>query len=256
MIFDGKSQLIWRSGVKHDCVKVLELQKRNGYYINKLNEEVELEEDLIYYYLKGSYLKDKVINKSSLFTIITQKKVGESTDFIKNNLPLTYKYLSSHQEHFDSRKSSIYKNKPNYSIFGIGDYSFKPYKVAIAGLYKKYSVSLIIPDENGKPVMLDDTSYFLGFDNIAPALIVFSILNNEEVIKFVDSLSFNDTKRKYSKELLMRIDLFKITQILSFKTIKKELDILLPDYSHLVIEKDWIEFINSIKNQEAKLVLY
>ena len=32
----------------------------------------------------------------------------------------------------DNRKSSIYNKRPRFSIFGIGDYSFSKWKVAIS----------------------------------------------------------------------------------------------------------------------------
>jgi len=42
-----------------------------------------------------------------------------------------------------------------------GSLFFKPYKVAISGLYKSSHFSLLLPVD-GKPVMLDDTCYLLG----------------------------------------------------------------------------------------------
>ena len=55
-----------------------------------------------------------------------------------------------------------------FSIFGIGDYSFAKYKVTISGMYKRTTFSLVLP-ENDKPLMLDDTCYFIGFDTIEAA---------------------------------------------------------------------------------------
>ncbi len=102
--------------------------------------EINLEEELVYGVLKSSDLKQTVINKTRKFTIITQKKVGQDTSFIKKDFPKTFKYLVNNKAKFDLRKSSIYYNKPDYSIFGIGDYSFAPYKISISGLYKNYFV--------------------------------------------------------------------------------------------------------------------
>ncbi len=254
--YDGRCQFEWRSGIKHDCVKVLELKKINGIYSNGLSEQFEIEEDLVYRYLKGSQLKKKIINSSNLFTIITQAKINEGTDIIFEKFPKTYKYLYNHQNLFENRKSSIYKNKPKFSIFGIGDYSFKPYKIAIAGLYKEFNISLIIPDENNKPIMLDDTCYFLGFDILEFALIAFSMMNNEKFIKFIDSITFNDIKRKYTKDILMRIDFFEISQSLTYNDIKNIIELITPKYSDIISEKSWIDFVNSIKKADSKLVLY
>ena len=109
------------------------------------------------------------------------------------------------------RKSSIYRGKCNFSIFGIGDYSFKPYKIAISGLYKTFHFCLIKP-QNGKPVMLDDTCYFIGFDTLEQAEYIWNLLNTDIVEKLLKSISFDDAKRMITKDILMRIDLKKVAE--------------------------------------------
>ncbi len=160
---DGESQFVWRQGLKHDCSKIMELEQVNGHYINKLKQEVELEKDLLYGLLKSSDLKKKESKTYRKTTIVTQKKIGQETKYIERNFPLTYSYLNENKAHFDKRKSIIYRGKPSFSIFGIGDYSFAAYKVAISGMYKTTHFTLVYP-ENEKPIMLDDTCYFIGFD--------------------------------------------------------------------------------------------
>jgi ATP:corrinoid adenosyltransferase len=91
-----------------------------------------------------------------------------------------------------------------YSIFGVGDYSFKPYKVAISGLYKQTKFTLVKP--NGTVLLLDDTCYFIGFDTLEEAQTVQTSLNRPEIQKFIESFMFTDAKRAITKELLMRID--------------------------------------------------
>ncbi|GAG82958.1 unnamed protein product [marine sediment metagenome] len=54
---DGVCPFEWRQGVKHDCSKIMELDKANGFYVNGLNEEIKLEDGLIYGFLKSSDLK-------------------------------------------------------------------------------------------------------------------------------------------------------------------------------------------------------
>lgn len=215
-ILDGKSNFIWRSGVKHDCSKVMELDEKNGNYVNALGEEINLENELIYGLLKSSDLKEDKTNTFRKLTIITQTKVGQETKYIKDEFPLTYDYLESHKDFFDKRKSSIYLDKPNFSIFGIGNYSFSPYKVAISGLYKSTHFTLVSPNNN-KPVMLDDTCYFIGFDKLKMAEVAHYLLNSELTQKFLKSIIFSDSKRSINKDILMRIDFEKV-----FKTAKYE----------------------------------
>ena len=204
-IVDGKSIFTWRSGVKHDCSKVMEFERVNGHYVNGLGEEINLEKKLVFGLLKSSDLKADKTNTFRKLTIITQKKIGQETKYIQDTLPLTYQYLSSHKDFFDKRKSSIYKDKPDFSIFGIGDYSFAKYKIAISGLYKSTHFTLVSP-EDSKTIMLDDTCYFIGFDNIKMAQIAHFLVNSDLVQKFLKSIIFSDSKRSINKDTLMRID--------------------------------------------------
>ena len=219
---DGKFPFVWRQGVKHDASKIMELENLNGHYLNNNKETVEIEKDLVYSLLKSSDLKGTVIDKYRKYTIITQKKIGQETKYIKKQYPKTYNYLFNNIEYFNKRKSSIYKGKPIFSIFGIGDYSFKPYKVAIAGMYKTTTFSLVKPN-NDKPVMLDDTCYFIGFDTLIEAEITRILLNKEITQNFIQSIAFKDAKRMITKDLLMRIDLNEIINNTNFTELQLEI---------------------------------
>jgi len=232
-IFDGLCPFEWRQGIKHDCAKIMELERIAGCFRNALGEEFELEEDLVYGLLKSSDLKEDKINNPRKYTIITQKRVGQETKYILEKLPKTKAYLHQHKDYFSSRKSSIYIGKPMFSIFGIGDYSFKPYKVAISGLYKQTKFTLVEP--NGAPIMLDDTCYFIGFDTLEDALITQYLLNKTETQEFIQSFMFNDAKRVITKDLLMRIDFYSIVQHANFAELQ-----------HLVSETQWKKYINTI----------
>ena len=221
-IVDGKSTFVWRSGIKHDCSKVMELVQVNGHFKNALGEEINLENNLTYGLLKSSDLKDDQTNSFRKLTIITQRKIGQETAYIKDKFPLTYEYLNSHKEFFEKRKSPIYKGKPNFSIFGIGDYSFYNYKVAISGLYKSTHFTLVSPYAN-KPIMLDDTCYFIGFDDLKMAEIVHYLVNSELVQKFLKSIIFSDSKRSINKDTLMRIDFEMAFGSADFEKAKKKI---------------------------------
>lgn len=206
---DGKSSLVWRQGLKHDCSKIMELRPENGHFVNGLKEAVELEEDLVFALLKSSDLKKDIVLQARKNTIVTQRKVGQDTSFIKREYPKTFNYLNFHKAYFEKRKSIIYKGKPPFSIFGIGDYSFAKYKIAIAGMYKKTTFTLVVPQKD-KPVMLDDTCYFIGFNKKEDAVICQKLLNSQLVQDFLASIIFPDSKRSITKEILMRIDLSKV----------------------------------------------
>ena len=238
---EGESQFIWRQGVKHDCSKVMEIEKFNGHFKNRLDQEFEIEEDLVYGLLKSSDLKVKQTKSFRKLTIITQKKIGQSTDYIQKQYPLTFKYLQVNREYFDKRKSSIYSGKPDFSIFGIGNYSFMPYKIAVSGLYKSTHFTLVLPDNN-KPIMLDDTCYFIGFRNLAHARIAHYLLNHCHTQRFLKAIIFPDSKRSITKDVLMRIDFNKLYNLFDFNLVQSDLD--------SIILKDWEEFGNLTRQKQ------
>lgn len=220
----SRQDIIWRSGIKHDASKIMEMEyKGKDQYYNKFTNTYFENEDLIYPYLKSSDIgkieKNYQIRKGVLST---QFKIGQDTLYIKDKFPKIWEYLEENSERLDKRKSSIYKNKPRFSVFGIGEYSYKNYKVAISGMYKKSKFSFIEPVDN-KPVLFDDTVYFLAFDNKKNALICLALLNSKIVQNFIKSISFTDNKRPYTKEILMRIDLSKVINTISIKDINNYL---------------------------------
>jgi len=242
---DGECSFVWRQGLKHDCSSIMELDKVNGHYVNALKEVVNLEDDLVYGILKSSDLKNTVINQTRKFTIVTQKKVGQDTNFIKTEYPNTYQYLTEHQKSFDARKSSIYNNKPMFSIFGIGDYSFKPYKVAISGLYKTFHFTLILP-QNNKPVMLDDTCYLIGFDKIEFAAYSLILLNSNITTQFLQSITFTDAKRTFTKDVLMRINILELAKNIKREDLQVELELLNRKYNMNLLLNLWESFIKEM----------
>lgn len=242
---DGVCPFEWRQGIKHDCSSIMELDKVNGHFVNSLNESISLEDDLVYGILKSSDLKKPVVNEPRKYTIVPQRKVGQDTSYIKYDYPKTHKYLSEHQEIFNSRKSSIYNNKPPFSIFGVGDYSFKPYKVAISGLYKTFHFTLVLPQDQ-KPLMLDDTCYMIGFNELEFAAYTLILLNSEITMRFLQSITFSDAKRKFTKEVLMRIDLLELTKNINNEELQKELENINKNYNLDLTMQSWNKFINEM----------
>lgn len=217
---DGKCELEWRQGVKHDCSKVMELESiEEDKYINGFKEVIKLENENIFSLLKSSDIKKDIILTTRKKVIITQKEIGEETKKLKISSPNLWKYLQDKRENFNQRKSVIYKNKPEFSIFGIGEYSFSPYKIAVSGMYKKINFSLILPDEQNKPILLDDTCYFINFYDFKEAVIIWGLLKSEYVTKFLESIVFLDAKRPYTKDILMRISLTELFNLIDYKEL-------------------------------------
>ncbi|WP_414619706.1 SAM-dependent methyltransferase [Calothrix sp. CCY 0018] len=203
---NGSSSLTWRQGLKHDAASVIELTYiAEGVFQNKFKQIVDVESGYIYPLLKSTDLfHGKIESKRGV--IVTQKRIGEDTNILQQSAPRLWQYLESHSKQFDKRKSSIYKNKPPFSIFGIGDYSFSLYKVAISGLHKQPRFRVVHPINN-RPVMLDDTCYFIPCNSMEEAVLLACLFNSDLCLDFIKAITFLDAKRPITKKLLQSIDL-------------------------------------------------
>ncbi|AFZ13777.1 type II restriction enzyme NspV-like protein [Crinalium epipsammum PCC 9333] len=212
-------QAKWRSGIKHDCSKVMELRKIDNVLVNGFGESVEIEDTYLFPLIKGSDVAQNRIKTTEKFVIVPQRFVGEETDNIKNLAPKTWQYLESHARYLDVRKSKIYQNNPRFSIFGVGSYTFAAWKIAICGLYKKLDFKLI-GEINNKPVIFDDTVYILSFDNEQAAYETFKLLTSPLAISFYSSLIFWDEKRPIKSSILNSLNLATLAEdLINSKTV-------------------------------------
>jgi hypothetical protein len=248
--FEGKSCFEWRQGVKHDCSKIMELKSNNGQLTNGLKQVVDIEDTLVFPLVKSSMFKSPVITDFNKFVIVTQKKVRDDTSVIKNAAPKTWKYLTDNSDYFAKRKSSIYRGAPPFSMFGVGDYSYSKYKVGISGFYKTPLFSVLF-SKDGKPVMTDDTSYFICFDTYDYAYTAMLYLNSDSVQDFLKSIAFIDAKRPYTKKVLERIDFLKICRTVTIEELwQTEKKYSLTPY----INNDMVSSFSELVNSESGLL--
>lgn len=210
----GESRHKWRSGVKHDCAAVMELARSgDGRLVDGEGVRVDIEGRFLYPMLKSSDVAREGQPVPRRWMIVTQTFVGEDTAAIATSAPKTWAYLSRHRARFERRASSIYKGKPAFSVFGVGDYTFSPWKVAISGLYKKLDFKVIGPFA-GKPVVLDDTCYFLPCASEAEARLLGRLLGSSAAQEFFSAFVFWDAKRPITTDLLRRLDLARLAAVL------------------------------------------
>jgi hypothetical protein len=204
---DGLCPLIWRQGLKHDAATVMELERDGGSDTrrNRLGAPVDVEAESVYPLLKGADLLGPP-GAPVRSVIVTQRRIGEDTRGLEWSAPRLWSYLQAHASAFAKRRSSIYRGQPPFAMFGVGPYSFAPYKVAISGLGKTPRFRAIGP-EDGRPVMLDDTCYFVACRTPEQTAMLAALLNDPETLGLVGSLIFRDAKRPITKAVLQRIDL-------------------------------------------------
>ena len=208
LLADGHKQPLheWRSGVKHDCAKVMELRTTDEGYVNKLGEVWKLEPDYLYPMYKSTDIARVPVPLPRQWMLVTQKSAGESTAPIQLKAPATWRYLNRYKETLERRRSSIYRNRPRFAVFGIGEYTFANWKVAISGMHKQFRFVVVGPYRN-KPVVLDDTCYFVSCRTKDEAQLVAELLNTEPSLQLLGSLVFWNDKRPITAKVLRSLDI-------------------------------------------------
>lgn len=205
---DGQCPLTWRQGLKHDAATVMELDVEPGLgsLRNRLGESLDVEPEWIYPLLKGADLLRSPTARPTRAVIVTQRRVGDDTRGHAQAAPKLWTYLERHAAVFARRKSSIYRGQAPYAMFGLGPYSFAPYKVAVSGLGKSPRFQAV-GSPGGRPAMFDDTCYFLPCRTPEQAAITVALLNDPATLALIDALIFREAKRPITKSLLARLDL-------------------------------------------------
>lgn len=203
---DGSSPVTWRQGLKHDAARVMELTRDGDRMFNGMGEVVEVEPDYVYPLLKGTQLHHGNTATTDRAVIVPQQRLSDDTRALEWNAPKLWRYLERHRGILDSRRSSIYKGKPPFAVFGVGEYTFTPFKIAVSGLHKQPRFRLVGPIDD-RPVVLDDTCYLLPCDTPEEAALTMALLHQPVVRDLINGLIFTDSKRPVTKKLLQRIDL-------------------------------------------------
>lgn len=216
---------LWRSGIKHDCSRVMELTPTPAFapmhgrarmdirsYVNGHGEAVILEDDFLFPMLKCSDLSNGRTTPRRVM-LVPQKKVGEDTGIIRQAAPLTWDYLRFHADRLEKRGSSVYTNKPEFSVFGVGSYSFTPWKVAVSGFHTTPRFVKVGPHE-GRPVVHDDTCCFLPCGSEWEANLLVRMLMSNQAQDFLGSMVHRASKRPITVSLLRSLSLTGLAEYL------------------------------------------
>jgi hypothetical protein len=171
---------------------------------------MDLEDTYLFPMLKSSQVA-RGGGDGNRYMLVTQRTMGSNTKEIEERAPRTWSYLQAHADLLNRRGSSIYRNRPPFSVFGVGEYSFAPWKVAISGFYKKLAFVTVGPIK-GKSVVLDDTSYFLPCQTQAQAEYLAALLNSSTAQAFYKAFVFWDAKRPITADLLRHLNLRRLAE--------------------------------------------
>ena len=204
----GEEAATWRSGIKHDCTKVMELAAKAESTATAWANWSRLKTFACSpcgrvpgwpaTAATAAALHDRDPKEGWRGHRHASRDGADDVGLLEDAAPVLKK-----------RGSSIYRNRPPFSVFGVGDYSFAPWKVAISGFYKKLEFVVLGPVK-GRPVVLDDTSYFLPCQTKEQAEYLTTLLNSPAARSFYKALIFWDSKRPITADLLRRLDLRKL----------------------------------------------
>jgi hypothetical protein len=132
------------------------------------------------------YLRSKHVVKWGLFGhdrfLVPQRQAGaDNEDALAREAPTTYAYLERNRERLEARRSSWFDAGPFYSLFGLGPYTWAPYKVVWCrlGFNPEFAVASTVDDptlENGT-VVPGDHCMFVACDDEREAHYLCALLN-------------------------------------------------------------------------------
>jgi hypothetical protein len=199
----GRGLSGWRSGIKHDCSQVFELVEKGTGYENGAGVRVDVEAEVLFPLLKSSDLAKARHPRKWL--VVPQRTMSTSPENLQLSAPKAWRYLLDNEALLARRGSSIYRNRPRFSIFGVGDYSFAPWKVAISGLYKRLEF-VAVPPFKDRPVVFDDTCYFFPCQTERECQVLHELVQSEPARAFWSAFIFWDAKRPITAQILNLLD--------------------------------------------------
>ena len=192
--------MTWRQGIKHDAAAVMELvrETNTGRLHNGAGEIVDVESEFIYPLIKGTDLNRPVSARPRRARGHHSKADRRRHNAPERQSPRLWSYLAAHGTRLANRKSSIYRGQPPFALFGVGPYSFAPFKVAISGMHKTPRFHAV-GTSRGRPVMFDDTCYFVACSTAEEAAVLSALCSEPTTLALVRSASFRDAKRPVTK---------------------------------------------------------
>jgi hypothetical protein len=226
--FPTPNPIAWRQGIKHDASRVMVLLGDDpaGPLRNGLGETVRVESDHLFPLHKASDLQHQPELRPRRWLLVPQRSLAADTRLLAKSAPRLWAYLQRHAAILDRRQSSIYRGRPPFSIFGVGPYSFTPFKVAISGLHRPPRFRALGPVA-GRPVVLDDTCYLAPCHSAVEAAALAALCNHPTTLQMIDSLTFSDAKRVVTKRILDRIHLGSILARLDPDDLQRRMETFL-----------------------------
>jgi hypothetical protein len=170
---------------------------------NALGESADIEAAHRVPFFKGADVAAGLSPTRSL--VLPHRSPQLSTERLVDTAPRTWAYLMRHAERLDGRRSRIWRDGPRFGLYGLGPYSFAPWKVVAPAIHRP-TVFQVVGPHHGQPVLVDDTTVFLPFDTEDDARRAARALRSPEVANYLRARVPPDAKRGLTVRILSDLD--------------------------------------------------
>lgn len=161
-----------RHGLKDDCNDVFDVERA---------DLARLDDETVYPYLQSRHVRKYGVTGHDL-RLVPQRAAGEDNESrLRRRYPQTYDYLSAHRDELAARSSTWLDRGPFYSVFGLGEYTWAPYKVIWCRLGFKPDFAVVStrndPDLGERLVVPGDHYMFVASHDERAAHFLCALLN-------------------------------------------------------------------------------
>lgn len=190
-----------RHGLKDDAAAVFGLNRP---------ELASIEPDRVFPYLRSRHVRKWGVSGHDL-RLVPADRAGEDNEaWLRESCPETYAYLERHREQLLARSSSWLDSGPFYTGFGLGPYTWAPYKVVWCRLGFKPDFAVVStrsdPDLGEKPVVPGDHYMFVATDDRQEAHFLCALLNSTPYQRTLRTLA-SGGKASLSKSVVSELAL-------------------------------------------------
>lgn len=203
----------WLNGVY--WIRILERLKdgklliENLYDVGKIKVEkvqMAIKPDLVYPLLRGRDVK-RWQAEPSVYIILanrTDKLSGIPEADMKRRFPQTFAYFKKFEEQLRKRSGFRQYFKPTdpfWSMYDVGSYTLAKWKVVWPGQVAPSLRASVVNAYQNKPIICDQTSYFVGFDEKAHAHFFCAILNSSPIRRYYKAVAYKHTSMHFINDL-------------------------------------------------------
>ncbi|MCS7298316.1 MAG: SAM-dependent methyltransferase, partial [Bacteroidia bacterium] len=180
----GANAVYWLQVIDHRPDGLLIVQNITEGAKIKLPDVIEaVEPDLVYPLLRGRDIQRWRAVPSAHILMVQDPKTRRGIDevLMQEKYPKTYGYLKRFEPVLRQRKSRgisdmLKKGAPFYTMFGVGDYTFAPWKVVWTRIAKIEAA--VVSTREGKPVIPQETITLVACDYPEEAYYIAALVNS------------------------------------------------------------------------------